>query len=233
MLLSGLLLSFSGLSIYWCKEYPLPVKTSESHLRASRKWKAKHKVELKEYNHQWKEENKERIQSYKKVWGEQNREHRSEYDAEYRSNHPDIIHSVYEKRKQTRKERKIELVGLLGGVCSVCGYKPRHFCELDIHEADGPIVVCHGARRSATCPGLLLTTPTGYALLREHLDELVLLCANCHHRLSCGDCVDDMQTEINEFLERRKLQSQFVKKEMGLVGFGPTSPCPRRGSVPG
>jgi len=181
------------------------MKTSESRLRASRKWKSKHRPEIKEYKKRWKEKNKEHIREYQEGWRGENGEHLREYEREYRSTHPDVMDGIAHRLQSARNERKNAMVEKLGGCCAVCGYRPQHLCEMDIHEVNGRIAGNRGAiTRSATTPGVLISTPGGFAFLMEHIDELVLLCANCHHKLNCGLCRGDAQKKIDRHIEGRK-----------------------------
>jgi hypothetical protein len=76
---------------------------------------------------------------------------------------------IFERKRDSRKEKKLWLMSLLGGKCSKCGYNK---CEaaLEFHhigkdkEGDISHIIKDGSRQKA---------------LKE-IKKCVLLCANCH-----------------------------------------------------
>jgi len=98
-----------------------------------------------------------------------NKNHRNEYDKLYYSKYRERI---YLNKKERIRERKRQLIGLLGGKCQTCGY---NMCPtaLDFHHKDS---------RKENSVSALLHKVSKEKILKE-VKKCILLCANCHREL--------------------------------------------------
>ena len=90
---------------------------------------------------------------------------------------PMIYKNVEIRRQDRTKERKIAMLGKLGGKCVVCGYNKNVAC-LDFHHIDPTIKDFEPAR---------LIKMTDMAKIIEELSKCIVLCKNCHNELHHPD----------------------------------------------
>lgn len=106
----------------------------------------------------------------------------------------------YERRKTLQRDRryafKSQVFGLLGNKCASCGFIPKHVCQIDFHERNGRIARSIGKNDTWTNPAKLRGLAYGRQLILKHIDEIVPLCRNCHVKLTCLDCKQDMTERI-------------------------------------
>lgn len=77
----------------------------------------------------------------------------------------------YLKQKERAKQRKLEVIRLKGGCCSLCGYK-KNFAALEFHHRDPE-------NKTFTLDARKLSNTNWKSILLE-LEKCELLCANCH-----------------------------------------------------
>ncbi len=84
---------------------------------------------------------------------------------------------VYQRKMARRKKLKIEMINLLGGKCSICGYN-KCLDALDFHhqkDKEGHIAT-------------FIKNESRQKVLKE-VKKCILLCANCHREVHHGSMV--------------------------------------------
>jgi predicted HNH restriction endonuclease len=98
-----------------------------------------------------------------------NKSHRKIYDKNYyEKNKLDI----YNNKKERLKNKKIELIKLLGGKCKLCGYN-KCIEALDFHHDKG---------NKEACISKIIKDYSKQKALKE-AEKCIILCANCHREL--------------------------------------------------
>ena len=82
------------------------------------------------------------------------------------------VNAVYKNQQIRAETRKLELITMLGGKCSSCGYSkcPRALCFHHIKDKSFSLDSRHLSNRSWT-------------KTKEEAAKCILLCANCHMEL--------------------------------------------------
>jgi hypothetical protein len=106
-----------------------------------------------------------------------------------------------ENATERRRRFKQQILTLLGGKCASCGFIPRHSCQIDIHERNGPIgkKADWETYKQRYNPAILMGTKKGRKLLIRYLRELVPLCRNCHIGLTCKVCRSEVEETIKDW----------------------------------
>lgn len=122
----------------------------------------------------------------KQKWGATSaycRECTSEYNKNYYAKHQEKIKRLAReylpKQKANHRKRKLKLVGLKGGKCERCGYD-KNYAALVFHHPKGRKGGWKGSK------GLLSSEDpqnSGF-----NIDEVVLVCENCHKELHHPEC---------------------------------------------
>lgn len=90
---------------------------------------------------------------------------------ECKNRYTNYHHQSYEKQQMRGRERKLKLIGLLGGHCSVCSYR-RNYAALEFHHTDPAQKLFQLDMRSLAnlrWPEILVEA-----------SKCRLLCSNCH-----------------------------------------------------
>ena len=107
-----------------------------------------------------------------------NKAHRNIYDKNYYEKNKKRIYNL---KKQRWRNRKKELVKLLGGKCKFCGYE-RCLWALDFH---------HTGEKEREVSKIKMEGSKDKAL--KEAKKCILLCANCHrelhHKKNYGDII--------------------------------------------
>jgi hypothetical protein len=135
--------------------------------------------------------NCERLRYLKRIWKRQHRKSSTRHEEYLR---------YYGRYGQPNKQKVLEM---LGGVCAVCGSKPIHTCQIDLHELNGRIAKREYQWKNDS-PSNLLRTRKGYYYIMEHLAEIVPICRNCHGRLNCKVCRAEVRAKIEKWRANRK-----------------------------
>ena len=110
--------------------------------------------------------------------------------------------NVYEKQKMRHVSRKQELINLMGGKCTMCGYN-KNYAALDFHHV-------HPEEKSFPLDARHLSNCSVKSLIEE-ANKCILLCANCHRELHNPefekDNIEIMKTKTNSLLVKKKKQS--------------------------
>ena len=85
--------------------------------------------------------------------------------------HSNYHQQSYVKQQERAGQRKKELVNLLGGCCSVCGYK-KNYAALEFHHNDP-------TKKKFNLDSRKLSNSTWEGCLEES-KKCILLCSNCH-----------------------------------------------------
>ena len=83
-------------------------------------------------------------------------------------------HQSYNAQKNRGLQRKLEIIRLLGGGCSICGYK-KNLAALAFHHIDSRDKEFKLDMRSLSNRTL--------ELIQLELDKCILICHNCHAEL--------------------------------------------------
>lgn len=120
-----------------------------------------------------------------------------------------------------RMERKMALIQLMGGQCSICGYrKSAAALEFD-HLHDGQSFTPHGSKNPEKARALshLLAqnTPEGFRSAIEEVKKCRLLCANCHREQTypgheMGEATPVLEDVLAFELERSRAKNQRTPK---------------------
>ena len=99
--------------------------------------------------------------------------------------------NVFKKQKERAFKRKLELIELLGGKCSECGYD-KNYAALDLHHLNPD-------EKDFELNSRLLSNTNIDKILAE-AKKCVLLCANCHREKHYPQFdKNNSQTLINSF----------------------------------
>ena len=102
---------------------------------------------------------------------EYQRKYKAKYMREYRKKHPRIMKKIEQryskKRCENIRKKREEILNLLGGKCSECGYK-KCPSALEIHHPN-PKLKENTWRRNVSLKNMI-----------KEAKKCVLLCANCH-----------------------------------------------------
>jgi hypothetical protein len=80
-------------------------------------------------------------------------------------------HQSYQRQQARGRERKLRLIGLMGGHCRVCGYRRNH-AALEFHHTDP-------SRKTFQLDMRTLANLQRDAIVEESR-KCCLLCSNCH-----------------------------------------------------
>lgn len=111
--------------------------------------------------------------------------------------------NVYEKQKKRANVRKSELVKLLGGKCSICGYD-KNYAALEFHHVNP-------ADKKFQLDARHISN-TSKELLLEEVKKCVLVCSNCHKETHhpeldksvVDNMVDTLGTETRSVYKKKK-----------------------------
>ena len=92
-------------------------------------------------------------------------------------NNPMVYKNVEKRRNERYKERKREIIMLVGGGCSLCGYNKNIAC-LDFHHSDPKL--------KEKEPRDIIRT-SNLPLIMEKLKGCILVCRNCHGEIHHPD----------------------------------------------
>jgi len=98
-----------------------------------------------------------------------NSEHRNIADKRYYERNKERI---YKRKRNRLRDRKLELINLLGGKCKHCGYKKCAWA-FDFHHIDG--------KKENNIARIIHDSSKNKAL--KEAEKCILLCANCHREL--------------------------------------------------
>lgn len=110
-----------------------------------------------------------------------------------RRNYPEKKIIAYQRRWAF----KDQIVRMLGGKCAFCGFVPIDNCQIDLHERNGRV----GRTRNGgiVTPAALNGVQYGRKQLLEHIDEIIPLCRNCHVRLTCFKCREEVKAKLENW----------------------------------
>jgi hypothetical protein len=95
-------------------------------------------------------------------------------------------HQSYEKQQARGRERKLELIRLLGGRCSMCNYR-RNYAALEFHHTDPMQKLFQLDMRSLA--------NLQWADTLSEVGKCRLLCSNCHAEHHNPDAVFAVELE--------------------------------------
>lgn len=145
----------------------------QKHSAASDGLNTQCKACVSEYRKQWRKDNPSKHRQYKEVYRAKHGDRIKESEAEYRKQNKELL---AKKIRDARKQRKIELVNLMGGKCMRCGYS-KCYAALQFHHRDPKTKKFDIARQ--LCNSVDLSEAI------EESKKCDLLCANCHFEEHC------------------------------------------------
>lgn len=110
----------------------------------------------------------------------------------------------YERQKERASVRKSELVKLLGGKCSICGYN-KNYAALEFHHVNP-------GDKNFQLDSRHLSN-TSKELLLEEVKKCILVCSNCHKEVHHPDLEKQVVDEKLEMLDHG-IRSVYKKKKM-------------------
>lgn len=84
------------------------------------------------------------------------------------------FHSSYPKQKDRAIVRKLRLVEIAGGACSICGYN-KNIANLHFHHLDP-------SKKSFQLDARAISNH-GWAIVLEEFAKCIMVCSNCHFEL--------------------------------------------------
>ena len=96
-------------------------------------------------------------------------------------------HQSYEKQQARGRERKLKLIELLGGRCSMCGYERNH-AALEFHHIDPRHKVFQLDTRSLA--------NLQWAQILVEAGKCQLLCSNCHAEHHHPDAILEVRSRV-------------------------------------
>lgn len=110
-------------------------------------------------------------------------------------------YNYYEKQKERAMFRKAELVKLLGGKCSKCGYH-ENYAALEFHHVNP-------SEKSFQLDARHIAN-TSKELLLEEIKKCVLLCSNCHKEVHHPNLSFE---NVEEWFKKADTTTRSVYKE--------------------
>lgn len=136
---------------------------------------------------EYREKNRERILAYERKWyrehpekgkeyeSHRNKEQRDKWQKEYKAKHKEHFRECARLSALRRNAKaRLEIINRLGGKCVKCGFSDIR--ALHIHHKFGG----GNIERKFYGNGTAVTNYRYHQGLLEHLEDLELLCANCH-----------------------------------------------------
>jgi hypothetical protein len=120
----------------------------------------------------------------------------------------------FRKQKERAYKRKLELIDMLGGKCSKCGYD-KNFAALEFHHKN-PIEKDFGLNSR-------MLSNTNVEKLINEANKCILLCANCHREehnpnMNSNAVVEFTTNSISVLEPKRKiLICKYCKQEFNYV----------------
>ena len=157
----------------------MPHKTKE--LR--KEYRQKNRERILERQREWYHNHPEKQKEYE---SHRNKEQRDVWQKEYRTKHKEHLAECFKLSAFKRYWRARQaVVQALGGKCIKCGFSDIK--ALHVHHKDGG-----GTKeRKLYGAGMSLTNYRYYQGLLKHLNDLELLCANCHSILNWNESHPD------------------------------------------
>lgn len=89
------------------------------------------------------------------------------------------LHQSYIAQQERGRNRKITLIGMHGGKCSICGYD-RNYAALEFHH-DAPV-------EKVFQLDLRSLSNRKWSVILDEVKKCRLLCSNCHAEAHNPDC---------------------------------------------
>lgn len=140
----------------------------EKQRKSSKAWKQRNKDRILAYQREW---NKKHPQKWKEYEARRDKEHRKQYNKEYWAKRKEHYLELYRGYKfKYYWKKKLIVINALGAKCSCCGNIDTRV--LEIHHKNG-----EGTKEYKEAKSNYIKYLKG---LMKHLQDLQLLCANCH-----------------------------------------------------
>lgn len=120
----------------------------------------------RKYNQLWRDKNREKVRAYYR-----------KYSGEYRSKNREHVNKLHREATQRRKDKlKQQIFDILGHICVVCGEQEKA-CLVFHHIKERKF-----SREEYTSTSSLVRQK----MYLEEVENLTVLCANCHRKLHAG-----------------------------------------------
>ena len=110
--------------------------------------------------------------------------------------------NTYESQKARAISRKRELINLMGGKCSLCGYD-KNYAALEFHHVDP-------SQKGFQLDARHLSNTSMEEVIKES-EKCILVCSNCHKEIHYPNLqtsiVEEMDTKKKSILEPKRKQS--------------------------
>jgi len=104
------------------------------------------------------------------------------------------LRKIVDHQNKRRLEKRIELINILGGKCSICGYD-KNYAALEFHHKEG------GGKKFNLSADKL---DRKREILLKELEKCILACVNCHRNIHSGKLGALLKEELNSLYFQEK-----------------------------
>jgi len=144
-----------------------------------RKYYQRNSDKFKEYTKRYQQNNPEKMREIAKKWRNNNHDKAKESVKKWQSNNPDKVRKGQTDRLVKNKKTRMNLIGIFGGACSLCGYN-RCSSALEFHHFNRDEKKLY---RTSLSKSMVHQSYIVLKELQQYPERFILLCANCHREV--------------------------------------------------